>query len=60
MKLNELVRLRNQLSNALEITALNIELEKNYSRLINLTLDIDEEIAVGISDLAHNHKNISA
>jgi hypothetical protein len=60
MKLNELVRLRNQLSNALEITALNIELEKNYSRLINLTLDIDEEIAVGISNLAHNHKNISA
>lgn len=60
MKLNELVRLRNQLSDALEITALNIELEKNYARLLNLTLDIDEDIATGINDLAHNHKNISA
>jgi SAM-dependent methyltransferase len=59
MKLNELVRLRNQLSNALEITALNIELEKNYERLLNLTLDIDDDIAAGITSLAHNHKNIS-
>jgi SAM-dependent methyltransferase len=59
MKLNELVRLRNQLSDALEITALNIELEKNYDRLLNLTLDIDSDIATGINNLAHNHKNIS-
>jgi len=59
MKLNELVRLRNQLSNALEITALNLELEKNYERLLNLTLDIDDDIAAGITSLAHNHKNIS-
>ena len=58
MKLNELVRLRNQLSNALEITALNIELEKNYERLLNLTFDIDDDIATNISNLAHNHKNI--
>jgi len=58
MKLNELVRLRNQLANALEITALNKELEKNYARLLNLITDIDEDVAYSITDLAKNHKDI--
>ncbi len=60
MKLHELIRLRNQLRDALEITALNLELEKNYARLLNLALDIDENLSSSITDLAHSHKNISS
>jgi SAM-dependent methyltransferase len=55
MKLNELVRLRNQLASALETTALNSELEKNYSRLLNLSNDIDTDLSIGIIDLANEH-----
>jgi len=59
MKLNELVRLRNQLANAIEVTALNAELEKNYSRLLNLSNDIDEDLSFQIKEIAHNHKEIN-
>ena len=59
MKLNELVRLRNQLCDAIEITALNNELEKNYSRLLNLSNEIDEELSSKIKEIAHNHKEIN-
>jgi SAM-dependent methyltransferase len=55
MKLNELVRLRNQLASALETTALNSELEKNYSRLLSLSNDIDTDLSIGILDLANEH-----
>jgi SAM-dependent methyltransferase len=55
MKLNELVRLRNQLADAIEVTALNAELEKNYTRLLNLTSDINEELSFKINELATNH-----
>jgi SAM-dependent methyltransferase len=58
MKLNELVRLRNQLAKALEVTGLNTELEKNYSRLLNLTYDIDPELSSKITELANAHKEI--
>lgn len=58
MKLNELVRLRNQLANALEITNLNVEIEKNYSRLLSLTYDIDTDLSSKINELAHAHKEI--
>jgi SAM-dependent methyltransferase len=59
MKLNELVRLRNQLTDAIEITALNNELEKNYSRLLNLSNEIDEDLSSKIKEIAHNHKEIN-
>ena len=59
MKLNELVRLRNQLADAIEVTALNAELEKNYSRLLNLSNDIDEDLSLQIKEIAHNHKEIN-
>jgi hypothetical protein len=59
MKLNELVRLRNQLADAIEISILNNEIEKNYARLLNLTIDIDEDLSHGITELANNHKDIS-
>jgi len=59
MKLNELVRLRNQLADAIEISTLNNELEKNYARLLNLTHDIDETLANSITTIANNHKNIN-
>ena len=55
MKLHELVSLRNQLANALEFTALNNELEKNYSRLLNLTNEIDQDLSVNIHSLANEH-----
>jgi SAM-dependent methyltransferase len=55
MKLHELVSLRNQLANALEFTALNNELEKNYSRLLNLTNEIDKDLSVNIHSLANEH-----
>jgi SAM-dependent methyltransferase len=60
MKLNELVRLRNQLTDAVEIAALNNELEKNYSRLLNLSTDIDAELAQSITSIADNHRSISS
>jgi len=59
MKLNELVRLRNQLADAIEISTLNNELEKNYARLLNLTHDIDQTLANSITTIANNHKNIN-
>jgi SAM-dependent methyltransferase len=59
MKLNELVRLRNQLSDAIEISTLNNELEKNYARLLNLTTDVDEDIANSITKIATNHRDIN-
>lgn len=59
MKLNELVRLRNQLADAIEISTLNNEIEKNYARLLNLTIDIDEDLSHNITELANNHKDIS-
>ena len=59
MKLNELVRLRNQLADAIEVTALNAELEKNYLRLLNLSNDIDEDLSLQIKEIAHNHKEIN-
>lgn len=55
MKLHELVRLRNQLANALEFTALNNELEKNYSRLLNLTNEIDQDLSINLHSLANEH-----
>jgi hypothetical protein len=58
MKLHELVSLRNQLANALEFTALNNELEKNYSRLLNLTNEIDQDLSVNIHSLANEHLDI--
>lgn len=59
MKLNELVRLRNQLVEVLEISTLNIEIEKNYSRLINLSNVVDEDLYSKIISLANNHKQIN-
>jgi SAM-dependent methyltransferase len=59
MKLNELVRLRNQLADAIEISTLNNELEKNYSRLLNLTIDVDEDIASNITKIANSHRDIN-
>lgn len=59
MKLYELVRLRNQLADAIKISILTDELEKNYSRLLNLTIDIDEDLAHGITKLANDHRDIS-
>lgn len=59
MKLNELVRLRNQLADAIEISTLNNELEKNYARLLNLTTDVDEDIANSIIKIAANHRDIN-
>ena len=58
MKLNELVRLRNQLANAIEVSTLNIEIEKNCTRLLNLTTDIDEDLAQGIIEIANDHRDI--
>jgi hypothetical protein len=58
MKLNELVRLRNQLADAIEVSTLNIEIEKNYNRLLNLTTDIDEDLVQGIVEIANDHKDI--
>ena len=59
MKLNELVKLRNQLSDALEISALNNELNKNYSRLLNLSTVTDKDLASDIIDLAESHRDIN-
>ncbi len=59
MKLNELVKLRNQLASALEIETLNSEIEKNYSRLLTLSTDIDQDLSLGIVELANNHKEIN-
>ncbi len=59
MKLNELVKLRNQLASALEIETLNSEIEKNYSRLLTLSTDIDQDLSSGIVELANNHKEIN-
>jgi SAM-dependent methyltransferase len=59
MKLNELVSLRNQLAGALDSSILNLELEKNCSRLLNLVNDIDPVIANGITNLANDHKDIA-
>ena len=58
MKLNELVRLRNQLADAIEVSTLNIEIEKNCTRLLNLTTDIDEDLAQGIIEIANDHRDI--
>jgi hypothetical protein len=58
MKLNELVRLRNQLADALEFTALNVELEKNYSKLLNLSDQIDQDLSIDITSLANEHLSI--
>jgi SAM-dependent methyltransferase len=58
MKLNELVRLRNQLVDAIELTVLNEELEKNYARLHNLSTDIDQDLESEIIKIANNHKDI--
>lgn len=59
MKLNELVRLRNQLASALDFSILNLELEKNCSRLLNLIDNIDPAIANNITNLAQDHKDIT-
>jgi SAM-dependent methyltransferase len=59
MKLNELVRLRNQLAGALDSSILNLELEKNCSRLLNLASDIDPVIASSIINLAKDHQDIA-
>lgn len=58
MKLNELVRLRNQLAQSLEVATLNIEIEKNYARLLSLTTDIDQDLSSKIVELANAHKDI--
>lgn len=58
MNLPELVSLRNQLSGALEVTTLNLEIEKNYARLINLTNNADNDIAECINAIALQHKQI--
>jgi SAM-dependent methyltransferase len=60
MKLNELIRLRNQLADAIDTSILNLELEKNYNRLLNLTYDIDTDLSISITQIAHDHKNINA
>jgi len=59
MKLNELIRLRNQLSCALDISILNLEIEKNYTSLTNLANCIDPELSTGITQIANNHKEIN-
>lgn len=59
MKLNELIKLRNQLSRALDISILNSEIEKNYARLLNLSSDADTDIANSILDIANGHKDIN-
>jgi|GEM_PF-6591649 len=58
MKLHELVRLRNQLANALQYSALFDELEKNYSRLVVLTEDIDQDLSSSINSIAEEHISI--
>lgn len=56
MKLHELINLRNQLSCALEVSNLNLELEKNYTRLLSLTSEVDNDLANQINEIASLHK----
>lgn len=56
MKLNELVRLRNQLRQSLNISIIQSEIESNYVRLLNLATDIDQDLAATITNTADNHK----
>lgn len=59
MKLYDLIKLRNDLSLALETAILNQELEKNHARLLNLSLNIDSELSSSIAAIAADHKEIS-
>jgi SAM-dependent methyltransferase len=58
MNLSQLVKLRNQLSDTLEVAVLNNEIDKNHARLLGLATDIDDDLASGIIDLASNHQTI--
>lgn len=59
MKLYELIRLRNELKQALEISILQSEIEKNCSRLQNLAEDTDPDIFDSLQLLVENHNNIN-
>ncbi len=59
MKLYELIKLRNQLASALDTSILNLELEKNYTQLLNLTIDIDTDLSNSITQIAREHKSIA-
>lgn len=55
MKLNELVRLRNQLRQSLNISIIQSEIEDNCVRLQNLTENVDQDILDKISYLSGRH-----
>ena len=56
MKLNELVSLRNQLRQTLNISIIQSEIESNYTRLKNLIDNVDAEIFSRIINAADIHK----
>lgn len=60
MKLNELVGLRNQLSQALNLSILFEEIDKNCQRLNNLSQQTDEDLEQKISALVHQHTGLYA
>lgn len=56
MKLSELVRLRNQLRQALNISVIQSEIESNCVRLEHLAVEIDQDISHLITEAAVKHK----
>lgn len=58
MKLYELVKLRNELSNVLDTSILKQEIDKNHARLHDLSIGISSSISEKIISVADSHKNL--
>lgn len=58
MELNQLIRLRNQLSHSLRTDVLREQIDENCQRLSNLIADIDQDLILSIDELIKNHHSI--
>jgi SAM-dependent methyltransferase len=58
MKLNELVNLRNELQKAMDLSVIQLELEKNSQRLRNLKNGSDPEYAAILEQIAASHDTV--
>jgi len=58
MTLSELVKLRNDLNKVLEVSILKQEIDKNYSRLQDLSIGIDATLSEKLISIANSHKEL--
>ena len=60
MKLQELVSLRNELQQSIDLSVIQIEIEKNQTRLHDLAVTSDDNFSQKITALAKNHDSVLA